>query len=203
MDKGTRIKVKSGPHSGKLGAVFWTGPDKFKGGLRLGVRTDDDETLWLSESEVEASTARASTKPGKVFEKGDRVRFRNNGTEGIGSVFWTGESKQGGQRLGIRDDADPENAVWTDARFAEALNEPGGKPKKASGNSGRSAGKGKAPSRSSNWEDDMPSYDNHPDAMQGLPDGEVPGAPPDFGAPVDDGWLDSMANAVDDDDIPW
>ena len=142
VDKGTRIKVKSGPHSGKLGAVFWTGPDKFKGGLRLGVRTDEDETLWLSESEVEVSNARAATtKPSKLFEKGDRVRFRNNGTEGTGSVFWTGESKQGGQRLGIRDDADPDNAVWTDARFAEALNEPGGKSKKAAG---KSAGKSQA-----------------------------------------------------------
>lgn len=130
MDKGDRVTITTGNGKGQSGAIFWTGPDKYRGGLRLGVRADDGETYWVSETEVQPATTPASSPSvapaavGPTFGKGDRVRYRSQGQEGAGTVFWIGESRSGGgQRLGIRADHSPEDAVWLDARFASPLSE--------------------------------------------------------------------------------
>jgi len=54
MDKGTRVRVLRGPALGQRGVVFWSGPSKYGGGLRLGVKTDGGETVWLGGGDVEA-----------------------------------------------------------------------------------------------------------------------------------------------------
>ena len=124
MKKGSRVKFKSGAKAGVTGTIFWTGKDKYKGGERYGVTGDDGETHWANSSEVEASDApEPDADAGEQFEKGDRVSFRDRGNTGTGTVFWTGDSRRGGQRIGIRDDHDADNAIWLDARAAERLSE--------------------------------------------------------------------------------
>lgn len=54
MDKGTRVTVLRGPAQGQSGVVFWSGPSNYGGGLRLGVKTDAGQTVWLGAGEVEA-----------------------------------------------------------------------------------------------------------------------------------------------------
>lgn len=208
MKKGSRVKFKSGPKAGTAGTIFWTGKDKYKGGERFGINGDDGQTHWANSSEVEPSDApEPEVDEGELFEKGDRVRYRDRGNTGTGSVFWTGSSRRGGQRLGIRDDADPDNAVWLDARFAERLSEEddhGAPPQQSRGaGRGRSQGGRSAPA-SGGWNDDGPVYDNTPEAMQGMGDGHIPEPPPDLpsSAPMDDSYLESLAATVDD-DVPF
>jgi len=119
LGKGSRVRIKAGPASGANGSIFWVGNDRRSGGQRFGVRSDDGETHWVSESDCEASNAPEPTFDGPSFQKGDRVQFKNQGQTGTGSVFWIGDSRQGGQRLGVRNDDDPDNAVWIDARFCQ------------------------------------------------------------------------------------
>lgn len=197
MDKGTRVKIIRGNGKDQVGTVFWTGKDKYNGGLRLGVRGDDGETYWVSETDCETSDAEVPV--GETFDKGDRVRFRNRGTEGYGTVFWIGQSRNGpGQRLGIRDDADPEEAVWLDARFAELLAEGEGPPPPdppARGRGRGGSGGGGRGGRSYSSDDEMPA-----DYAAPVSSSEMP-APP----PMDDSWIDQMAGQADeygDDDIP-
>ena len=191
MDKGTRVKITAGDGEGIAGTVFWTGKDRYRDGLRLGLRGDDGETYWVSELDVEASDAPLPT--GDTFDKGDRVRFRNRGEEGFGTVFWIGESRNGpGQRLGIRDDANPDDAVWLDARFAEPLAEGEGPPAPESAPT--------RPQRSapqSEYDDSaMPA-----DYAAPVSGNEMPAAPP-----MDDSWIDQMAQHIDsdaEDDMPF
>lgn len=180
MDKGTRVKIIDGNGKGTTGTVFWTGPDRYNPqGLRLGISGDDGETYWASKDDVDVSDSQAPAAP--TFDKGDRVRFRNRGQEGTGTVFWIGESRSGpGQRLGIRDDADPDEAVWLDARFAKPLppdEDPGEGPAMHPQPTARPA--------------------QGPDL-----------SPPDRGEeppPIDDSYIDQMAAQVDTepDDVPW
>lgn len=124
MDKGARVTITGGRNGkGVSGEVFWKGANKWGSGERLGVRGEDGETYWVSDEDVELASGPApKVEAGPTFSKGDRVMFKQRGEEGTGSVFWIGESRNGpGQRLGIRNDADPDNAVWLDARFAKPL----------------------------------------------------------------------------------
>lgn len=128
IGKGTRVRVTGGRSGvGSIGTVFWTGPDKFnEGSLRLGVRADDGETLWVSESVVEEVTGNDATLPAppEPPNKGDRVKWKNRGDEGEGSVFWVGANKSGpGHRVGVRLD-DQEEPLWLDARQIEVLDAP-------------------------------------------------------------------------------
>ena len=185
IDKNTRVTITTGDGKGQSGTVFWTGADKYRGGQRLGVRGDDGETYWVSEGDVETTTD--APPAGATYDKGDRVRFRNHGQEGTGTVFWTGESRStGGQRLGIRDDQSPDDAVWIDARFVSPLSpeDDAGPPPASAPPAGRRAA---APAASSSGprDDDMPP-------------------------PRDDAAIDSLAAGGDggdggggDDDIPW
>ena len=204
MKKGSRVRFKSGAKAGVTGTIFWTGKDKYKGGERYGINGDDGQTHWANSSEVEASDAPApEVDAGELFEKGDRVRYRDRGNTGTGSVFWLGDSRRGGQRLGIRSDDDPDNAVWLDARFVERLREeddPGAPPPPARSGRGSQRSGGSA----GGWDDDGPVFDNTPEAMQGMGDGQVPEPPSDLpgSAPMDDSYLDSLAATVDDDDVP-
>lgn len=189
MEKGARVRITGG-RNGKdeTGEVFWKGPNKWGEGERLGVRGDNGETYWVADSDVELASGPAPVvEAGDTFEKGDRVRFRNRGREGTGTVFWIGESRSGpGQRLGIRDDA-PEgedDAVWIDARFAQQLDEePGAAP---------SGGPRSAP-RQGPPED----YDASIPPAQSY---EMP--PLDDGPPLDDALLDQMASSVEEYDEP-
>lgn len=134
MKKGDRVKIIKGQGKDTVGEVFWTGPNKWGGGERFGVRGDDGDTYWVNSADCEPATGAApKVEAGREYGKGDRVKFKVRGREGTGSVFWIGDSRSGpGQRLGINDD-DGEDAVWLDARFVQPLdNEPapqaGGSP---------------------------------------------------------------------------
>ena len=128
IGKGTRVRVVSGQKSvGITGTVFWTGPDKYdEDNLRLGVRADDGETLWLSQSVVEEVSGKEAELPpaGPPPNKGDRVQWKNRGDTGEGTIFWVGQNKSGpGYRVGVRLD-DQEDPLWLDARQIEVMDTP-------------------------------------------------------------------------------
>lgn len=188
MDKGTRVKIINGNGKDQVGTVFWTGKDRYGDGLRLGVRGDDGETYWISQRDVEKSDA--VLPEGDTFDKDDRVRFRKDGVECYGTVFWLGQSRNGpGQRLGIRDDNDPEEAVWLDARFAEKLAEGEGPPAPAAPPRRGGGNRGGGGSYSRDDGDAMPA-----DYAPPMGAGEMPAAPP-----MDDSWIDQMASQIDED----
>lgn len=120
--KGDRVKIISGKGKDQSGSIFWVGDSRYGDGKRYGVSADDGETYWVDQEHVEAAGEAPPADPGETFDKNDRVRFKNRGREGTGTVFWTGKSRQGpGQRLGVRDDENPDDAVWIDARFCERI----------------------------------------------------------------------------------
>ncbi len=206
MDKGSRVRITSGPQTGITGTIFWSGKDKYNGGKRFGVRGDDGETHWVGESIVEATDAPEPVADGPTFEKGDRVAFKQQGQVGTGTIFWLGDSRQGGQRLGVRNDADPDNAVWIDARFCKRSDSEA--PPSARGGSGgrggaRPGGSGDGWSQGGDWGSDDGMADNsYEAAMSGTAD-HVPDPPPDFASPpIDDGYYDNLAASSDDDDEP-
>lgn len=202
LGKGSRIRITTGPGAGVTGSIFWTGKDKYRGGQRFGVRGDDGGTHWVGEPEVEATDAPEPTFDGPTFEKGDRVSYKQGSDEGTGSVFWIGDSRQGGQRLGVRNDHDPDNAVWIDARFCERLEGEAPAPAPSSKRGG-GGGRGKA---SGDWGADDAFVDNSWEAAAAGMNETVPEPPEDAGAPVvDDGYYDSLAASVSDDDDspPW
>ena len=217
MDKGSRVRITTGPGAGVTGTIFWSGKDKYNGGMRFGVRGDDGETHWVGERAVEATDAPEPVVDGPSFEKGDRVEFKQQGQVGTGTVFWTGDSRRGGQRLGIRNDEDPDNAVWLDARFCKASNTPepaggrgGGRGGSRGGGRGGGGGGGGGGGRANDrWSDagDWGSDDGMVDdsfeaAMSGTREA-VPEPPPDAGSPPpDDGYYDDLAASCDDDDSP-
>jgi hypothetical protein len=97
--------------------VFWVGEDRYRPDLkRIGLKGDDGQTYWLSAENVEKTDAKEPEyEPSEMPQRGDRVRYRLGEDEGVGEVFWTGESKRGpGWRVGVKD-GDGE-AVWLDAR---------------------------------------------------------------------------------------
>ncbi len=179
VKKGDRVKILEGKGCDQHGEVFWTGPNKWGAGLRLGVRGDDGETYWVGEADTEPSTERPpAPEPAESFEKGDRVAFTQRGQQGEGTVFWTGQGRTGGQRLGVRPD-DSEDAVWLDARFASRAAPP-------------------APAAPA-----APAAPREPPVQDG--DGYTEYAPslgPDDlppMAPLDDAYVDQMASTIDED----
>lgn len=125
MEKGERVEIVGGRDGvGQIGAIFWKGPNKFGPGDRYGVRADDGATYWVVEAEIQRSGAPVAAPPdtGETYAKGDRVSVTQRGVESEGSVFWLGDSKAGGQRLGIKPDSG-EEAIWIDARFVRRLGE--------------------------------------------------------------------------------
>lgn len=190
MDKGTRVRITSGKGRGVSGNIFWKGANKWGPGDRYGVRGDDGETYWVAESDVEPDGSKAPPPPtGPTFDKGDRVRFKNRGEEGTGTVFWVGKSRNGpGQRLGINDDHG-EDAVWLDAHRCEPLaDEPNQAPQ------------GDAPARTApprgDWSGGGAPADEAPYAPN-LDMNEMPEAPP-----IDDAQFDQWASYEEADDEP-
>lgn len=195
FNKGDRVQIKPGNNGGGVcGEVFWKGAKKWGDGERLGVRGDDGETYWIDDEYVEATDKTSPPPdPGDTFNKGDRVKFKNRGREGRGTVFWIGESRNGpGQRLGIDDD-DGEDAVWLDARFAKALSPDEDVPAAPGAPSGGGYGGG-----------------GYGGGDQAADDG-APWTPPvDPGAmptppPIDDSFADAWAAGQEDeeDDLPF
>lgn len=176
MDKGTRVRITGGRQGkGQTGTIFWKGPNKYGPGDRFGVQGDDGATYWVTEDNVEKATD-APPPPAVsdvTFDKGDRVVLTQNGEQVYGSVFWTGKSKMGGQRLGVRGD-DSEDAIWIDARFVEAA--------------GDDAPAGPAPMASA-----RPAAD----------DDEGDEMPADYAAPMDMGDMPPMAPIDDADAARW
>ncbi len=182
MDKGTRVRIIDGPGRDQLGTVFWVGENRYGSGSRFGVEGDDGRTWWINDTDCEALAG--GEDPGRpegpTFDKGDRVGWTLRGVEGTGKVFWIGESRRGGQRLGINDDHG-EEALWLDARQVHRLedqSEPAPQEEASTG--------GSAPPAESTWE----------------PAPAPTGPPPMDGPPVDDGWYDSLAASVDEDEPP-
>jgi len=203
VDKGSRVRIISGPGTGVTGSIFWSGKDKYNGGKRFGVRGDDGETHWVGERLVEATDAPEPTVEGPTFEKGDRVAFKQQGQTGTGTVFWIGDSRQGGQRLGVRDDTDPDNAVWIDARFCTPSDAP--EPASSGGSrGGRSRGGGGRSGQDwGDWGSEEASVDNSYEAAMAGADTHVPEPPSDSGPPPpDDGYYDDLAASCDDEDAP-
>lgn len=120
MDKGTRVQIVGGRKGlNETGEIFWKGPNKYGPGERYGVRGDNGETYWVLEDDIETSTTAPPVfdDDGRTWSKGDRVRLVAD-PDVVGAVFWTGDSRAGGQRLGLKREDDGET-VWIDARFVE------------------------------------------------------------------------------------
>jgi hypothetical protein len=196
FNKGDRVQIEPGNKGeGVCGEVFWKGTKKWGEGERLGVRGDDGETYWIDDDCVSASNQSAPVQePGDTFSKGDRVSFKSRGRQGRGSVFWIGDSRNGpGQRLGINDD-DGEDAVWIDARFAEALSPDEDNQGADGGYGGSASGGGYGGSDSGGSSDDADIPWTPP-----LDPGAIPTPPP-----MDDSMADTWAsNQEDDDDGAW
>jgi hypothetical protein len=207
VDKGSRVRIISGPNTGVTGTIFWSGKDKYKGGKRFGVRGDDGETHWVGEQLVESTDAPEPAVEGPHFEKGDRVEFKLQGQTGTGTVFWIGDSRQGGQRLGVRNDADPDNAVWIDARFCSRSDAPEPARERGGGRSGdRSNNRRSGNNQDAGWGawgSDDDAVDNSYEAAMAGTNTRVPDPPPEHGSPpADDGYYDDLAASCDDDDAP-
>lgn len=196
FNKGDRVQIEPGNKGeGVCGEVFWKGPKKWGEGERLGVRGDDGETYWIDDDCVSPSNKSAPVQePGDTFSKGDRVSFKSRGRTGRGSVFWIGESRNGpGQRLGINDD-DGEDAVWLDARFAEALSPDEDDQGSGGGYGGAGTGGGYGGAASGGSSDDADIPWTPP-----LDPGNIPTPPP-----MDDSMADTWAaNQEDDDGGAW
>lgn len=117
IGKGSRVLVVKGKKSvGTVGTVFWTGPNKFGEGLRLGIEGDDGETHWIPEDYVELTDLQAPEV--EPPEKGSTVSWMDGELPRGGTVIWVGESKSGrGYRVGVKDD--DEEVHWLDARQLE------------------------------------------------------------------------------------
>jgi len=118
---GDRVEVFKGPQSvGVVGEVFRSehtvrqfGDDESSiwEAWRLGIKDDLGGKHWVSAHNVRLASAPAP----KAVHKGDAVRWRHQGREGTGIVFWVGKSKYGPElRVGLKDDATGES-VWADA----------------------------------------------------------------------------------------
>ncbi len=100
------------------GTVFWEGENQWGEGTRLGIEGDDGETYWINSENVEILDAEQDEGPPAPpsLKRGDRVVWGSEDLPRSGEVFWVGESRTGGQRVGIRDASDPEGeAIWRNA----------------------------------------------------------------------------------------
>lgn len=186
MDKGDRVKIISGQGRGQLGTIFWVGENRYGSGKRFGVEGDDGRTWWINDTDTEPLAGGEDPGPPEAptFEKGDRVGWSVRGVEGTGRVFWIGDSRRGGQRLGINDD-NGEEAVWLDARQVHALED-------------QAAPTAAAPAPS--WDDNGADDDEPQSSWEPAPALSEP--PPMDGPPVDDSIYDSLAASVDEDEPP-
>ncbi len=147
IEKGMRVKITRGAGRLREGVVFWIGGGNR--GERVGLRTDDNETLWADLDAVRPTSAPVpksdapitarpkdydeddereeqdeddeapATKP--AFAKGSRVRWNKGRNTGTGTTFWIGKNKFGdGMRVGVKDDETGET-VWADAGDCEPL----------------------------------------------------------------------------------
>lgn len=188
MKKGDRVKIKSGKGLGVCGSIFWEGASRYGDGKRFGMRGDDGETYWVDQSQVEEASGPAPVEEaGDTFEKGARVQFKLGEREGVGSVFWTGNSRNGpGQRLGVRDDENPDDAVWIDARFCQAIEgEAPARPQRGGGGGGGGGSQG--------YEDD--EVDLPAEYNTSMSEADLPPA-----APADDDFYTGFES--DDDGVP-
>jgi hypothetical protein len=196
VKKGDRVKITKGPGKDTVGEIFWSGPNKWGGGERYGVRGDDGDTYWVNSADVEAASGPApKVEAGREYAKGDRVAFKVRGREGTGSVFWIGDSRSGpGQRLGINDD-DGEDAVWLDARFVQPLEN---EPAPQGGGHGGGYGHGGGGGYGGGGGGQEPPAD-----FYSVDDGWVPqddDGPPS--APISDDYADSYASMEDEESPP-
>ncbi len=118
VEKGDRVVITGGRKGvGVRGVVFWKGPDKFGHGDRFGVEGDDGSTYWVSGTCLAPDEQPPHAAPEVVYQRGDRVYVLDGDDRIEGEVFWVGESRRGGQRLGIRPvGASTGEAWWRDAR---------------------------------------------------------------------------------------
>lgn len=184
MEKGDRVTITGGKQGrGKSGTIFWKGQNKYGPGERYGVNGDDGSTYWVTEDNVERSAGTPPELPAddRTYEKGERVAFDRDGDEQHGSVFWTGKSRAGGQRLGVRREPDGET-VWIDARFV--------RPATAAPPVAQEA---------------VPTFVGDDTNDEGyLPEAYVQGDPGDVPpeAPIDDAAMDAWARSSIDEDEP-
>lgn len=196
IGKGDRVKVTSGRSEGVTGTVFWMGQNKYGPGDRFGVRGDDGQTHWVDGTEVEPTDA--AVPEGPEFSRGDRVRFKHEGQEGIGTVFWTGKSRHGpGQRLGVNPDGAEgrDDAVWLDSLAARPLDpadDPGAPPPPGNpyGGGRGGPGRGSADSGHDNGVAEIPAEYSSSISIDELPPA----------APLDDAAVDQMAAWSEDED---
>ncbi len=57
MGKGDRVRVLNGKETGSEGVIFWWGESKWGDGMRAGLKTDDDETIWADAGDLEVVDA--------------------------------------------------------------------------------------------------------------------------------------------------
>lgn len=53
LGKGSKVVVTGGDHQGESGTIFWWGKSKYGAGMRAGVKTEDDATLWVDEADLD------------------------------------------------------------------------------------------------------------------------------------------------------
>ncbi|MEO8705540.1 MAG: DUF4132 domain-containing protein [Kofleriaceae bacterium] len=136
--RGSRVDIRRGEGRLRCGVVFWIGEGRGDSGVRLGVRTETDETYWVNAEDVllatdqpppaEAPAKKKKPQPAKAaeppaapagefaFAKGTLVNWAKGRNSGSGTVFWVGKNKFGdGNRVGVKD-AETGETVWADER---------------------------------------------------------------------------------------
>ena len=131
IDRGTLVHIARGPHAGTSGEVFWTGPDRFRGGQRLGIRALSGQTLWVHASAVEPAPSPPADLPpalGPTFLLSDLVCVCYRGQVLQAPVAWVSDPDDtSGQRIGLYADRPGagDEPLWMSAReLAPAPTEP-------------------------------------------------------------------------------
>ena len=58
LEKGTIVEITSGKEGvGEQGEIFWVGESRFGAGMRYGVKTQNEDTFWADEAQVEVISA--------------------------------------------------------------------------------------------------------------------------------------------------
>ncbi len=102
---GDTARVKSGPHEGVVGVLFWRGQSRRDAQRsRFGLRDTEGEVYWVEDHVLERGELKLEPV---AFGFGDRVLAIDGRARGkAGQVFWMGASKYrpGTRRYGVRDD---------------------------------------------------------------------------------------------------
>lgn len=61
--KGDRVRVTGGKSADAEGVIFWWGESKWGDGMRAGLKTDDDETVWADAENLEKLEGAADAEP--------------------------------------------------------------------------------------------------------------------------------------------